>query len=276
MLSKFDLSQLPYISLSQLAQLPTCTGIYFAIDSAERVLYVGKTDNLLKRWKNHHRWHQLDEIHQKTPVRIAWLIWNQEDLASAEIYFINRYNPLFNGTKIETPQTIPSETILIELLEQIKPLIVVIGIKNASQNNLPTVYLNYNYENSGKNGFAQTIKRFIKNNKDRATNLKIKRMKFGLHPEWTSNVLRPGSREHKRVSRLQSSYNNHWEIACNGVIIDITPTYEEEFKFLRSRENSQLIQLAGVKVRSVKTNGIYPSLEPLIDDPIPLLWNAQC
>lgn len=51
----FDLSKLPSLDLSQRNILPVCPAVYFAVDSKNRVLYVGKAINLLARWKDHHR-----------------------------------------------------------------------------------------------------------------------------------------------------------------------------------------------------------------------------
>ena len=282
-LSNFDLLELPYVDLTQLELLPTCSVIYFAIDSQNRVLYVGLSVNLPQRWKTHHRLYQLKEIHEENPVRIAWLVWTEKDLSTAEKYFINRYQPLLNGTKVKIPQTIPSEIILRELLEQIRLLTVVIGIHPATNNKLTTVYLKYNYENSGTNGCAITIKKFKKDNKNRGSNLRIKRSKYGEYRVgWN---MRPGSREHKKISRIKSSYNNHWKIACNGVIIDITPTNKDNFKLLRSYENSKWRKLAGTKLRTVNNFQCFEyldfsnyfkrehsNLSIMISDPIPLLW----
>jgi DNA-directed RNA polymerase subunit F len=236
----------------------------------------------MERWKTHHRLHQLKEIHQESLVRLAWLVWTEEDLSTAEKYFINLYQPLLNGTKVKIPKTIPSEIILIELLEQIRLLTVIIGIHPATNNKLTTVYLKYDYENSGDNGCARTIKKFKKENKDRGSNLRIKRSKYG---EYRTHNLRPGSREHKVISRIKSSYNNHWEIACNGVIIDITPTNKDNIKLLRNSENSNWRKLAGIKLRTVNNfQGFeyldfydsfkreHPNLSIMVDDPIPLLW----
>jgi hypothetical protein len=59
-----DPLQLPSVSLTQRNHLPACSAIYFALDSSNRVLYVGKAKNLASRWKNHHRLHKLKEINQ--------------------------------------------------------------------------------------------------------------------------------------------------------------------------------------------------------------------
>jgi GIY-YIG catalytic domain len=272
---QLELSSLPSVSFEKIDLLPECSGIYFVVDSLSRVVYIGQAENIFKRWKTqHHRKYQIQQIHQENPVKIAWLVWNQEDLKVAENYWINFYHPLLNGTQVKTEKTIPSEVILRELLEQIRRLIVVIGIQKATKSQLPTVYLKYNYENSGKNGCAKTIKNFQKENKDRATNLKIKRNSYGKYI--VGYNMRPGSREHKTVSRIQSSYNNHWVLACNGVIIDITPSNEQDFKFLREQDNSTWRKLAGIKVRAVNNpRDDYLNLVPMIDDPIPLLWTGK-
>ncbi len=69
----FDLSKLPSLPLSQRNSLPACPAIYFAVDSKNRVLYVGKAINLVARWKDHHRLEQLKRINRKNPIKIAWL-----------------------------------------------------------------------------------------------------------------------------------------------------------------------------------------------------------
>jgi excinuclease UvrABC nuclease subunit len=52
------------VELDNLNQLPDCSAIYFAIDSQNRILYIGQAVNLLTRWKNHHRIYQLQEINR--------------------------------------------------------------------------------------------------------------------------------------------------------------------------------------------------------------------
>ncbi|MEO1004596.1 MAG: GIY-YIG nuclease family protein, partial [Cyanobacteria bacterium J06638_38] len=114
---------------------------------------------------------------------------------------------------------------------------------------------------------------------------KIKRSNYG---EYRTHNLRPGSREHKIISRIKSSFNNHWKIACNGVIIDITPVNRERFKLLRASQNSKWRKLANIKVRAIKEPQIledlnlsnyfedkYHNLCALVSDPIPLLWSSK-
>ena len=275
----FNLLKLPYVNLTQLKNLPTCSAIYFAIDSQDRVLYVGKSLNLAERWKGHHHLHHLQKIDEENSVRIAWIVWTEKDLSIAEKYFIKYYQPLLNGTRVKTVKTIPSEVILRELLQQIRLLTVVIGIQPATKNKLTTVYLKYDYENSGDNGCARTMKKFKRENKERGSNLNIKRTKYG---EYRTYNVRPGSREHKSISRIKSSYNNHWEIGCNGVTIDITPINNYDFKILRNKDNSNWKKLADIKIRAINNIRAFNICrdsedfnEPfsiMTNDPIPLFW----
>jgi hypothetical protein len=152
-------------------------------------------------------------------------------------------------------------------------------------NELARVYLKYDYENSGDNGCARTIKEFKKNNNSKEISLKIKRNSYG---EYRCENVKPGSRKHKKISRLKSSYNNHWEISCNGVIIDLTPIGNNDFKLLRHKNNSGWQKLAGVRIRAVKDFHFLDDYRHLIylkkecnnlvimdNDPIPLLWKNK-
>lgn len=48
-LEDLDLFSLPYLELSQLNQLPSLSEIYLAMDSSNRILYVGQAKNILER-----------------------------------------------------------------------------------------------------------------------------------------------------------------------------------------------------------------------------------
>ncbi|WP_319419096.1 GIY-YIG nuclease family protein [Pleurocapsa sp. FMAR1] len=56
MIDNFSLDKLPSTKLLNKDQLPQKSGIYFAVDEKKRLLYVGKAQNLYKRWLNHHRY----------------------------------------------------------------------------------------------------------------------------------------------------------------------------------------------------------------------------
>lgn len=69
---EFDLDRLPSVKLLDQAKLPEIAGIYFAIDSNKRILYIGKAQNIHKRWLNHHRYEQLSKINHKSLVCLKW------------------------------------------------------------------------------------------------------------------------------------------------------------------------------------------------------------
>ncbi len=124
MFPDFDLSKLPSLFLSQKDNLPQCPAIYFAIDSQNRVLYVGKAVNLLARWKNHHRQEQLNKISRRNKIKIAWLSCSTQldILTNIETYFINFYQPLLNKTSVPAKTVIPAETVLQSALRSLTAL----------------------------------------------------------------------------------------------------------------------------------------------------------
>ena len=271
-----DPLQLPSIPLSELNKLPDCTAIYFAMDSQNRVLYVGQDSNLVARCKNHHRKYQLEQLDKISPVRVAWQTWNEEDLSEAEKYLIKNFQPLLNWTEVKSPTTIPSEVTLREFLKAFSQRLIVVGIKPRTNSQLLEVHLKYDWENCSPKGTAAKIKTFAQENKNKNTSLKFKWNKYGrILP---AEVIRPGSRAQKVNARQNRSYNNHWQVACNGVIIHITPT--DYYQELKSRTGFK--KLAGVKLRAVTESGLSDlSSEYSYDlsllfwvenDPIPLLW----
>lgn len=278
----FKTSELPFVELSNLNNLPHCSGVYFAVDSNNIFHYIGRAEDLQKRWTNHHRKFQLQQIDRKYPIKIFWLMWNTEDLATAEKYFIDLYKPLLNTTKVETPQIIPSEVILKQLLRKIARKIVAIGINKGGITSLTTVYVKYDARDYTSKGTAAIIKKFQAENKQ--ASLKIKRSRYVKE---IRGIFYPiGSREHRKQAKENRAYNNHWEIACNGVIIDITPEIginEHDFFNQKSVE----WRLADIKTRAIiepdftemvnKNSSIFqglPSLSSLEinSDPVPLLW----
>ncbi|MBW4565729.1 MAG: GIY-YIG nuclease family protein [Mojavia pulchra JT2-VF2] len=266
---------LPSVYLSETKNLPNCTAIYFAIDSQNRILYVGQATNLASRWKNHHRQYQLEEIDKNYPVRIAWQAWNESDLGEAEKYLINNFQPLLNGRKVELPAVIPSEVILRDFLKVFSRRLIIIGIKYKNNTELTNVYLKYDWTDCSPKGTAARIKSFIRENKDKNTSLKFKWHKYG---RMRGIIFRPGSREQKVNARQNRSYNNHWQVACNGVILHITPS--NNYKEFKSSTDSK--ELAGIKLRTLTKVALsemsskypyeYSGISCLESDPIPLLW----
>ena len=114
--------------------------------------------------------------------------------------------------------------------------------------------------------------------------LKIKRSRYVT--EIRGPIYRIDSREHRLQAKQNRAYNNHWEITCNGVTIDITPvTGMKELDFFK--KISKDWKLANVKMKAISASDFttinveyrtiiasLPHLSPLSleNDPIPLFW----
>lgn len=271
-----DPLQLPSVHLSELKNLPNCTAIYFVIDSRNRILYVGQATNLSARWKNHHREYQLGKINKDFPIRIAWQVWNKDGLNEAEKHLIKIYQPLLNGTQVNLPVTVPSELIVRGFLKTFSRRLILIGVQPKNADELSNIYLKYDWTDCSPRGTAAKIKEFIQQNKDKNTSLKIRRKPYGRID--AIEIFRPGSRAQKVNARRNRSYNNHWQMACNGVVIHITPT--EYYKDIKLKTDSK--ELAGIKLRAVtklafaemssRYSHEFSGLSCFEQDLMPLLW----
>ena len=278
MSTSLDPLQLPSVSLADRKQLPTCSAVYFAIDANNRVLYVGKAKNLAARWKNHHRLYKLEEIDQGSPVRLAWQAWNEEDLDEAERSLIVNLQPLLNNTEVETLAVIPSEVVLIDFLKTFSRRLIILGIELKIPDKLLNVHLKYDWTDWSSKGTAAKIKEYIKKNQDNNTSLKFKRHRYSNFYLFSIETFRPGSRVQRTTARQHRSFNNHWEVACNGVIIHITPV--DSYREYKKR--TQVVKLAGANFRAVtqeafaeaqKNNDCeFSKLTCFTSDPVPLLW----
>jgi GIY-YIG catalytic domain len=271
--------QLPSVPLAERKQLPSCAAIYFAIDASNRFLYVGKAKNLAARWKNHHRIHKLEEINRESSVRIAWQAWNEEDLGEAERSSIARFQPLLNNTEVETPTVIPSEVVFRDFLKAFSRRLIIFGIKPKTSAQLLEVHLKYDWTDWSSKGTAAKIKEYIKQNQDKNTSLKFKRHRYSRFDLFAGEIFRPGSRAQRTMARQHRSYNNHWELACNGVRFHITPTDS----YSEYKEQTQPTKLAGVNFRAIakeafaeaqkKNDYEFSKLSCFTSDPVPLLWS---
>lgn len=99
-----DFNNLPSVPLAQKSNLPRCPAIYFVLNQKREILYIGRSINLLYRWRDHHRFVQLSEINKTKKVFIYWWECNTQkhNLVSAENYYINLFKPLFNSTIVPT------------------------------------------------------------------------------------------------------------------------------------------------------------------------------
>lgn len=255
MFSEFDLSKLPSVHLSQLDSLPDCPAVYFAIDSENRVLYVGKAINLLARWKDHHRFEQLNKIDRKNSIKLAWMVCANEPelLAKTEIYFIEFYQPLLNKTPVPAKKITPSEIVLQKTLSKLSKYVVILGFDASPASEPPTVYLKYDWLYRSPVG---TIRSIFKADNRKPTGLR-----------WSE------------YRRRQYSF---WKATCNGIAIDVAPW--DDIRDLR--EKAVVQKLAGVEmlaIREPEFTNIFngntffkenlPGLSILEHDPIPLLWS---
>ena len=86
--------KLPFVALDCTRTLPACSAVYFVRDGDGNILYIGRTVNLLKRWKNHVKKKQILAAHH-APV-IAWLEVPREQLKLTEGRFIRELRPALN------------------------------------------------------------------------------------------------------------------------------------------------------------------------------------
>lgn len=89
---------LPSTPLSVLKALPVSGGIYFVISESEEILYIGRSRNLQRRLRGHHR---LAQFKKASDVRIAWLgISDDSLLPDIEAALILYFSPTHNGTLV--------------------------------------------------------------------------------------------------------------------------------------------------------------------------------
>jgi DNA-binding Xre family transcriptional regulator len=92
-----NLSVLPYLSIEQRKDLPSVSGIYFAIDSLGNIQYIGRSFNIRQRWLSHHRTKELVAI---CGVKIIWLEISEVSLLpEIETALIEWFNPPLNGVQ---------------------------------------------------------------------------------------------------------------------------------------------------------------------------------
>ncbi len=257
MYPEIDLSSLPSVSLLNKDILPHCSAIYFLLDSENRVLYIGQATNLCARWKAHHRFEQLKKINRKSNIRIAWLVLNnnKELLDQTERYFIELYQPLLNKTPVPAKKIIPAEIALQKTLIRLSKLnVVILGIASPDNSSLPIVYLKYPVY--GRRGLSGTVSSIFKSDNQRPTGLRWK--KYATRKKF-----------------------NFWKTSCNGIIIDVSPSYP----LLPLPSTTKFQTLLGVEMIYIQDPEFtmiletfpflqeqHPGVSVFKEDPIPRLW----
>ena len=262
MYPELDFTTLPTLSLQERDRLPSCPAIYFALDSSDRVLYVGKATNLQSRWRDHHRFDQLNRTHKRTAVRLAWFDCSSciAQLSAMETFYIDRYKPLLNGTQVPAKKIIPSEIVLQDSLRKLAPHLLIFGIMPVSENRkLPTVSIRYINTLSGTR-ITALLRRTFKTSNDKPS---------GLH--WT-----------QFIRRKDGSW---WRTKCNGVAIELGPWLSLSSPLSSLSEAAHSCTLAGIEIQALQGAQLeailaefpyvaesYPGITALKADPIPLLW----
>jgi len=255
-----DLSELPSVHLLEKDRLPNCAAIYFVCDSKGQVFYIGRTVNLIERWREHHRFNQLKRLNKKDKLSISWMACSSDTkiISSLECEFINKYKPLLNWTKVISPirKITASEIALQQSLQQLAKLnVMIFGFAPIADEEPPTICLLYPVY--GRRGLSGSIRKTLKNINKKASSLK-----------WKEYHTEPKS----------SGKFGYWETNYNGIRIDLTP-FDGLVHFMDSSayrtiagvqlmafSNEQLETLLG-NVPEFKENFLAFALE---DDPIPM------
>lgn len=86
----------PYLLFRDRQFLPDVPVIYFVLDDYNELLYLGKTIDLYRRWKNHHRAPQMEDFY-----RIYWRLSERtKERAAMETFFIRYLYPQWNNTAV--------------------------------------------------------------------------------------------------------------------------------------------------------------------------------
>ncbi len=255
------LSELPSVYLLEKDRLPNCAAIYFVSDSKGQVLYIGRTVNLIERWREHHRFNQLKRLNRKDKISIYWMVCSNDIkiLSSLETEFINKYKPPLNWTKVISPirKITASEIALQQSLQQLAKLnTMIFGFDPIADEEPPTIYLLYPVY--GRRGISGSIRNVLKNINKKASSLK-----------WKEYHTEPKS----------SGKFGYWETNYNGIRIDLTP-FDGLVHFMDSSINRTI---AGVRLMAFSNEQLeilldnvpefkenFLALSAIEDDPIPM------
>ena len=146
LLENIKLSELPSVYLLDKDKLPNCACIYFVSDSKGQILYIGRTVNLVERWREHHRFNQLKRFNRKDRVSISWMTCSNDinTLSSLENELIKLYKPPLNSSRVVVPvrKITPAEIALQQSLQQLAKLnTMIFGFDPIADEEPPTIYL---------------------------------------------------------------------------------------------------------------------------------------
>ncbi|NHC33616.1 GIY-YIG nuclease family protein [Scytonema millei] len=261
LIKDIQLSELPSVYLLNKDNLPSYAAIYFVSDGTGQILYIGRTVNLVARWREHHRFGQLKRLNRKNQISISWLECsnNMNTLANLETEFIELYKPPLNWTKVVTPirRITPVETALQQSFQQLAKFnTMIFGFDPIAGEEPPTIYLFYPVY--GRRGVSGGIRSALKNINKKASSLK-----------WKEYHTEP-----KSFGKF-----GYWETNYKGIRIDLTPAQE----LVNVMSDSTRRTVAGVELMAFSSQQLeilienspdfkeeFSSLEALEEDPIPL------
>jgi predicted GIY-YIG superfamily endonuclease len=266
LLNNFTISELPSIKLLQKSNLPNCAAIYFVSDSEGQVIYVGRTVNLVERWREHHRYNQLKRLNRKTPITISWMTCSNDikTLIELENKFIKLYKPPLNWSKVVSPvkRITPSEVALQQSLQQLAKFnSMIFGFDPIATEEPPTIYLVYPVY--GKRGISGRIRSALKNINKKASSLKWK--------------------EYNTESKSLGKFG-YWKTEYNGIRIDLTPfNYLVNFMSDSNRRTIagvEFMAFSSIQIEAILANAPEikqksAGLDALADDPIPIEFANQ-
>lgn len=255
------LSELPSVYLLDKDRLPNCAAIYFVCDSKSQILYIGRTVNLVERWREHHRFNQLKRLNRKDKISIYWMTCSNDikALSNLETQFINKYKPPLNWTKVISPirKITPSETALQQSLQQLTKFnTMIFGFDPIADEEPPTIYLVYPV--LGRRGVSGSIRNVLKNINKKASSLKWK--EYDTKPKSSGNF-------------------GYWETHYNGIRIDLAP-FDALVHFM---DSSNYRTIASIRFMAFKNEELevllenipefkenFAALSAIEEDPIPM------
>jgi predicted GIY-YIG superfamily endonuclease len=258
MIDNFNLNNLPSVKLLDKEKLPAVSGIYFAIDNNNQLWYIGKAQNIYKRWINHHRYYQLEKINKKNPIILRWHECENDEntLIQLENHFIEYYFPALNQTQVEARKITPAEISLRKTLAKISKYVIIYGYeKNSEVFGLPTVFLKYDilYRNP-----AKILKQIFDGDNRKGS------LKWSYYRQLKTTPI--------------------WKTKCNGIFIVVGGDYNNNF-YLQTGEETTL---AGVSLLNLShenynkavaskdwSQSYHPNIQRYINDPFPLLWSKD-
>lgn len=261
LLEDVKLSELPSVYLLDKDNLPNCAAIYFVSDSKGQVLYIGRTVNLVDRWRGHHRFNQLKRFNRKDRVIISWMTCSNDinTLSNLENSLIELYKPPLNWSKVVAPirRITPVETALQQSLQQLANLnTMIFGFDPIADEEPPTIYLVYPVY--ARRGISGSIRSALRKINKKASALKWK--EYHTAPKSLGKV-------------------GYWETKYNGIKIDLSPV-QGLVHFMpdltrRTIAGVELMafsreQLEALIETAPELKGDIPGLDALEDDPIPI------